>query len=823
MTIDPNPANNIAKAILSELDHFQDHFKPSGGALSGAGQHRLLDEPCVGYALTQKPDGTQVEVFLCRNYVPLGYEPSRTSIDYASYLSPMGRIIAKKPGDAHSFEVKHHKLGFLLEAYTYALQAKDEFRPRKEDSRWDATDNQMAWIGGRVAVRSLRKLLEGIKQGEPGRTIRYSVELPDQAILDEAQDDVFRLPLASYVFITGAPGTGKTTVLLKRLSQKTKKEFLTEAELKSLTDQTFQDGRNWILFTPSDLLKVYLKEAMGKELLPATDENVKVYRTFRLEVLRDSGFIKVGQRGYFKQVAPDTMLMKRVSGAEQLSLNKAFGDFLPTAYSLRFRESLQHFNNEIRGPLGKLTDASQEVLVAALDILGKAGGDVIAFQNAQRRAAEYRNLNEDLKRIVETTRGIAEALDTAAAITPSVIYNYVGRWQRDGLSLSPAKIDTAVFPHIPPLVSKLRTEVKGLVEALSLARMFLLIPRAYQEFRERTDIKNRFFDAKADKAVGDRQLSEPEQDVLLLHALEFTRQLRTDLPGDLAGVPDELRSLVARFRLLVTVDEATDFSPLELACIERLALPEGGVTISGDLMQRVTENGLREWSDIETVCRPHQRCELNVSYRQTERLFNIARDLYRHAAGSEPKFKSAYPHRPEDPPALTFRSGKETPAAQWLVDRICEIFTLGNNHLPTTAILVPTPADVEPLRTALFPLLYENGLELDASQGGQNLGDAARVRIFPVEQIKGLEFEAVFYVGLDRMAEVHRELIDKYVYVGLSRARSFLGVAFERQFPVRLKCIESHFEYGGSWNKVIPERGSGDHQLGIAEPPEAGS
>lgn len=69
-----------------------------------------------------------------------------------------------------------------------------------------------------------------------------------------------------------------------------------------------------------------------------------------------------------------------------------------------------------------------------------------------------------------------------------------------------------------------------------------------------------------------------------------------------------------------------------------------------------------------------------------------------------------------------------------------------------------------------------------------------------MEFIKGLEFEAVFYVGLDRMAEIHRDLIDKYVYVGLSRARSFLGVTVERQFPQRLQCIAHHFVQEGSWN-----------------------
>ena len=791
-----SPVNQIAEAIIRELDHFQQHFQPEDGALTGPGQYQLLNEPCVGYVVAQKPDGTSSEIFICRHYVPFGYRPARSAI-YASYFSPMGRIIAKKPGETHSFEV--------LEKHAYELRIKDEFRPKKDEGHWDATDNQIAWIGGRVGIRSLRTLLKGIKEKAPAKAIRYSVQLPDQATLDEAQDDIFRLPLAGYILITGAPGTGKTTVLLKRLSQKTKKDFLTDAELKGLTDQVFKDGTNWLLFTPSDLLKVYLKEAMAKELLPASDEHVKVYHTFRLEVLRDSGFIKVGQHGYFKLVPSDQVLMKRISGSEQLSLNKAFNEHLAAAYSILFRESLQRFNNEIRGTLGKLTDANQKVLVKALDIMAKIGGDPIELREAQRRAANYRKLNEDLSAIIKTTTGVAETLDSARDISPVAIYTYGDRWQRAATTITTAEIDAAVFPEIPQLVSKLRKEVRDLVESLSLSRLFLHIARAYQEFRERKDIQSRFFTADTEKAIRDRQLSEPEQDVLLYHSLEFIRQLRGEIPGDLTGVPDEIRSMLPRFRLLVTVDEATDFSPLELACIERFALPQGGVTISGDLMQRVTENGLREWSDMNTVCRAYKKCELNVSYRQTERLFKIARDLFKHATGIEPSFKSAYPSRPEDPPALSFKSTKEAPAPQWVVDRICEIFTLGNHHLPTTAILVPTPADVEPFKAMLLPLLRSNGLELDASQGGQNLGDSARVRIFPVEHIKGLEFEAVFYVGLDRMTEIHKDLIDKYVYVGLSRARSFLGITFERQFPTRLDCIKQHFEQDGSWSKCPSE------------------
>src|SRR5438876_10862164 len=120
MTHESEKAPEIAEAIISELDHFQHHFKPSGGALTLGGQHHILVEPCVGYAAAQRPDGSTVELFVCRNYIPFDYTPSRPSIDYASYLSPFGRIIAKKAGDGHNFAV--------VEAHEYKLLAKDEFR-----------------------------------------------------------------------------------------------------------------------------------------------------------------------------------------------------------------------------------------------------------------------------------------------------------------------------------------------------------------------------------------------------------------------------------------------------------------------------------------------------------------------------------------------------------------------------------------------------------------------------------------------------------------------------------------------------------------------
>jgi hypothetical protein len=794
-----NPSRSIAEFILGELDHFKKNFRPQGGALTYHGQTQLTHEPFVGYARVTNQAGVETKLLICRHYVPSNFHASGNAVDFASYLSPLGRIVVKRPGQEHSFEVKTRS-GFVLEAHCFRLLEKNNFIPHIADSKWDAINNQIAWVEGQLLARSLRKLLKGEPEQKQARQMSYSVQLPDQAILDQAQDEIFRLPLRARIRISGAPGTGKTTVLLKRLSQKSKREFLTEEESKAIRDEDWREGRNWMLFTPSDLLKVYLKEAMAKELLPASDDHVKVYRTFRLELLRDIGFIRVGQHGFFKTAPEELQLMKRGSGGEQVALAKAFGKYLAARYSQAFREALQKFNNLTRVPLGKLSDAAQKVLNVALDILSKPLDDVIALQQAQQRAAGYRKLNEDLNKLLKSVRAVAAPYDEGPDLLLARIYRQTRVLPGILESLTTAGIEIALFPDIPPIVDSLRRDTKDLSEAVSLSRLFQIIPRAYQDFRETADDQKRFFVEESEKSIKERVLSEPEQDVLLFHALQFVRDLADDIPSNLIGVPADVCAILARMRILVCVDEATDFSPLEIACIERFAkLGSGGVTICGDLMQRVTEQGLKEWSDLADISDSYSGRELRVSYRQTERLFSIAKDLYRHSRGIEPDFSSAFPKRQEDPPPLLHKSTTEQPTEIWLTNRICEIHALCGPHLPTTAILVAHLDDVEPLRQKLKPILMENGLELEASQGGQSLGDSARVRIFPVEFIKGLEFEAAFYVGLDRMAEIHKDLIDKYVYVGLSRARSFLGVTIERQFPQRLKCIAGHFAQDGSW------------------------
>ena len=71
------------------------------------------------------------------------------------------------------------------------------------------------------------------------------------------------------------------------------------------------------------------------------------------------------------------------------------------------------------------------------------------------------------------------------------------------------------------------------------------------------------------------------------------------------------------------------------------------------------------------------------------------------------------------------------------------------------------------------------------------------VRVFNVRHIKGLEFEAVFFVGIGRLAEIHPDLFDKYLYVGATRAATYLGLTCERDLPPGMDGFEEAF--GGHW------------------------
>ena len=81
------------------------------------------------------------------------------------------------------------------------------------------------------------------------------------------------------------------------------------------------------------------------------------------------------------------------------------------------------------------------------------------------------------------------------------------------------------------------------------------------------------------------------------------------------------------------------------------------------------------------------------------------------------------------------------------------------------------------------------------------MGQESNVRVFDIQHIKGLEFEAVFFVSVDQLAALHPALFDKYLYVGTTRAATYLGVTCDGTLPVALEGLRAHF--GQDWQTPL--------------------
>ncbi|HCI4630077.1 TPA: ATP-binding domain-containing protein [Klebsiella quasipneumoniae subsp. similipneumoniae] len=185
--------------------------------------------------------------------------------------------------------------------------------------------------------------------------------------------------------------------------------------------------------------------------------------------------------------------------------------------------------------------------------------------------------------------------------------------------------------------------------------------------------------------------------------------------------------------------------------------------------------------------------EITVSYRQSKQLNDLARDMIHVVGGTEQNTSlPAHMDSMGVAPALLEHATNAETIVGWLADRIREIERFVG-QLPSTAIFVNTEDDVAPVAKALNTALAEHNIQVIACREGQAVGQESNVRVFDIQHIKGLEFEAVFFVSIDELATLHPALFDKYLYVGTTRAATYLGVTCQGSLPSAIESLRPHF------------------------------
>ena len=695
---------SFATEVLSEVDYFCGQIRHA--RIPPAIQRGLAEliafrsEGPIGYLKAKSGDEVSTYV-LCRSGNPGG---RGVRGDYLSRKAPMGALASLAVGDSITISLPgdHPALPRRLQDFT--LLAKDLFRTHGRD----AVENYTCPAHPLPTryVPSLRDLISGaFTFDDPRARKRPAIEaisLRDQPVVDAQQDPLVRWRIDIPLVIDGAPGTGKTTVLINRLDLKTSPDSLVaagELATEERSSSLFNNERLWVLFTPTELLSNYLKDSLGQAGLAASGQTVRIWSDYRTEIARDFlRLLKVGRsQASFRRVAEHEQ--QAVSDATILNLFS------------RFQQALAQSDIE---------------------------------QRIEQRLAKRKR--------------------PAASAAP------------------PAP-----------------TAEQRLVQRLNL------IPKYYKVFRRRNPLIAGFYRGKPKPD----SITDHELDVVILVMLtHFRAQLGPQLRrGDAALGHPYLDRISQLLHTVVGVDEATDFSSVQLGCMYALTQPRfNSLTLCGDLMQRLTDYGVAQWSSLNALIPGILVESLRRCYRQSPRLLAVAAELYQLTVGQPAPFISAYDESDYDqiPPLLRERTGGLEALAKWLCERIIEIYQIHQGKLPSIAIFVPQEKDITPLYDAIADTLAEDSIVAEACPGGRILGNQAKVRIFSVAFIKGLEFEAVFFLHMDLMHEQNPGLVDKFLYVGLSRARTFLAVTTAGTLPSAVGPIRHQFDQGNWAQFIVP-------------------
>ena len=755
------------------------------------------------------------------------------------------------------------------------------FDPKKLNGLWDSPNCKIDIIDinelGHFVIESLRELLDGstkydetVIEGAHRETIK-EMHLLGMSILDRHQDKIFRMPMNTQLFLSGPPGTGKTTTLIKRIGQKTDRDVLEELkDERELARQVEEETQlphetSWMLFSPTELLRQYVKEAFAREGIVASDDHMRTWDEFRRELARDrlgilrnssggGAFIMRQNGNYIKQEASDDIewykgfhsylhnsnLQELTSDAEWLADRSAtdlisIGDKLVNefratipkeaffSHSTRvvanhiddIQEAIQRRSESVNGIL---TQSSNILIKDDSDFLDKLRKEVSRLHkiHAQQKVdnddedIDQEDEDEEEDQTPEPTVG--QPIPESYAIKQLELAWKVlarARAARRSLPKKSRSNDLLTWLGDERLPSKEKISDLGnmLTEQVRLRRFtnpeqrFLRsVTIKYKQFRREMAKESRWYNAEPDKP---NDILDQELDLVILASLRTANDiLKNYRDSRNAGLPTAgvLANVRYMQRAQILVDEATDFSPTQLACMYEIAHPlMNSFFLCGDINQRLTSYGLKSFDDLNFISSKIRREPINVSYRQTRLLV----DLAKHAAtisGSKledielPKHLDVYGVSPVWQPNL-----KETAdIAEWLAQRIIEVDRQTDGK-STIAVLLNDEESIEQLATELSENLEEINLPAVACLRGKVIGNNREVRIFDISHIKGLEFEAVFFVDLDQTITKHSDLFPKYLYVGATRAAKYLGITFSGEIPDRVSPLAKHF--GADWSK----------------------
>lgn len=618
---------------------------------------------------------------------------------------------------------------------------------------------------------------------------------------------------------------------------------------------------NWVFFSPNDLLKKYLQDNMNYEGLTGTNHRTVVWKDFLKDAVRDKYHL-AGQDCPF-DFGGKRAESKIIYTGDHLAIIESFSRFFLEQVKNRFRKISQIDYNQFEWKLQGKVIVSECAKIEAVDSIESLLRFLVRMEGADKRLSANGKLldtgaeiaskyNEQIRLLTDKTIALLKRDETKHNEAIEFVKNLINTPQPETEELDEVEeiepdygdLSILLFNKLNPILKKLalRTKdssakltaqqkqlyeivkefineedlgkladsayfVKYLSPALRGFSQYVLtpIPLYYRQYRKSMPEGERVnWDVKLLKELVEtqrnKQLLSQEQSLLIGFINTIVKSL---FKVNREKFNNATHKYVVAYKELcrpvIGIDEASDYSLIEYYGIKSFGhYAVSSFTLCGDTMQLMKTDGITDWNQLRHPLLFDQLDikELLISYRQSEELMNLADRIYQEEVKKNSPY-SCYLKIEESPKPLWLERNDIDEKAEWIAARVTEIVrTYG--FLPTIAIFTIDKRKAENLKEALdeCDALVKAGIEVKVCSDNTLEGEKT-LRIFPIDQVKGMEFEAVFFYDIDDIES--SSLINKYLYVGLSRASMYLAVTSNGRSEKISNMLQKYFAVNATW------------------------
>ena len=596
----------------------------------------------------------------------------------ASYRSSWGRLAELSAGDEEPVRIGDRRVYVSIDSVT-------KLYPRETADYWDSRNSVIDIIGfGRSVVSSLFKRCALAKQvkvedlevlwedpldeGVSRREALTQMELRRQTILDRYQGEIFRLPIGEQFFLSGPPGTGKTTTLIKRLGQKTDTAVLEESNnefhlIQQVSEETGEPHDNsWIMFSPTELLRLYVKEAFVKEGVAASDAHVRTWENYSKVIARENlGILRTSISGSFdlrpqsahidlekvdetkwydafrkyidnsnmQDMESDAKWLASKESPDLMGIGDRLKEILPGKVNSDFYTNtitgVEPVVSDIREAIKLRTEKITKILTQMRNVLTKNNRSfpdelrdevsrLIAIASPEMtddddteteqddeeeqistpKAGQPVNRRQALDRMENALRTLARYKVLGRHLSKKSLHHEILSWLGD--DRMPSDEDMKELGNL--LVERTRLRKFDRLGQ----RLLREIVRKYRRFRRDNTKEGRWY---TKEKIASSEIHWRELNLVILAILQIANEvLESYRKSHTRELPNEglLGSVRHLLKAQVLVDEATDFSPIQLACMYEMAHPAmRSFFLCGDVDQRLTSWGIKSYDTLSWI------------------------------------------------------------------------------------------------------------------------------------------------------------------------------------------------------------------------------